>query len=69
MSDAMTRSDILAEVWQVFDQSPRPTMFIRGTCSCEECMEHEAEALDNNLVVDEVAPARAKYAQRAVERT
>ena len=39
----MTREQILSEVQEAFGQPRRPDMFIRGTCGCEECLEHEAE--------------------------
>lgn len=32
---------LLAQVITVFGPLPRPAMFIRGTCRCEECLEHE----------------------------
>ena len=31
----------MAEVQEAFAGIPRPAMFIRGTCRCEECLEHE----------------------------
>ena len=37
----MTRDEILSEVREHFGDIPRPRMFIRGTCRCEECLEHE----------------------------
>jgi hypothetical protein len=37
----MTKDEIIAQVNQSFGNLPRPRMFIRGTCSCDECMEHE----------------------------
>jgi len=37
----MTKDEIIAQVDQSFGNLPRPRMFIRGTCSCDECMEHE----------------------------
>ena len=39
----MTIDQLLSEVWDAFGALPRPEMFIRGTCFCEECREHEAE--------------------------
>jgi hypothetical protein len=39
----MTREQIISEVKEAFGQLRRPNMFIRGTCMCEECLEHEAE--------------------------
>lgn len=38
----MTRDQILAQIQTSFDKSLPPNMFIRGTCLCDECMEHEA---------------------------
>jgi hypothetical protein len=37
----MTRDDIISGVRNAFANIPRPGMFIRGTCKCEECLEHE----------------------------
>jgi hypothetical protein len=37
----MTRDEIISEVNVCFDSLPRPAMFIRGTCGCEECLEHQ----------------------------
>jgi hypothetical protein len=37
----MTKEEIIAQVDQSFVNLQRPRMFIRGTCSCDECMEHE----------------------------
>lgn len=37
----MTRNQIISQIRDTFRIS-RPNMFIRGTCSCDECMEHEA---------------------------
>jgi len=37
----MTKDKIIAQVDQSFGILQRPRMFIRGTCSCDECMEHE----------------------------
>ncbi len=31
----------MSEVQEAFAGVPRPTMFIRGTCQCQECLEHE----------------------------
>ena len=39
----MTRYQIISEVKKVFGHFRRPDMFIRGTCRCDECMEHEAD--------------------------
>jgi len=38
----MTRDQIISEIDGAFGHLPRPKIFIRGTCHCEECMEHEA---------------------------
>lgn len=38
----MTRDQILNNVAEVFGAVPRPEIFIRRTCGCEECREHEA---------------------------
>ncbi len=37
----MKKDDIIAEAQQAFSGLSRPGMFIRGTCKCEECLEHE----------------------------
>jgi hypothetical protein len=37
----MTKSEILTEVRAAFSDRPRPRMFVRGTCKCDECLEHE----------------------------
>ena len=37
----MTKEEIIAQVDQSFGNLFRPRMFIRGTCSCDECLEHE----------------------------
>jgi hypothetical protein len=37
----MKVEEIITEMQRAFSDVPRPTMFLRGTCSCEECMEHE----------------------------
>jgi hypothetical protein len=39
----MTREQIISEVQEAFGHLRRPDTFIRGTCGCEECLEHEAE--------------------------
>jgi hypothetical protein len=39
----ITREEIDSEVQKAFGHLPRPRQFIRGTCSCCECLEHEAE--------------------------
>ena len=36
----MNRSDVINAIDIAFSDEPRPTMFIRGSCSCEECTEH-----------------------------
>ena len=38
-----TREQVIAEVQKAFRHIQRPSLFIRGTCSCEECMNHETE--------------------------
>ncbi len=38
----MTREKVIEVVHNAFGRLPRPQQFIRGTCLCEECMEHEA---------------------------
>ncbi len=51
----MTRDQILSEVQKAFRTVRRPDRFIRGTCSCEECLEHEAEMqafVPDNLPLD-----------------
>lgn len=37
----MRKEQILAVIQDAF-QIPRPQSFIRGTCCCDECLEHEA---------------------------
>jgi len=37
----MTKDETMAEVRDAFCDRPRPGTFIRGTCSCDECLEHE----------------------------
>jgi len=37
----MCKEHILTAIQDAF-QIPRPQSFIRGTCHCEECLEHEA---------------------------
>jgi hypothetical protein len=39
----MTYNEILTEVQNEFSGIPRPKMFIRGTCLCTECLEHEED--------------------------
>ncbi len=39
----MTRDEVIAEVQKEFGNLPRPKMFIRGTCYCDECIEHEKD--------------------------
>jgi len=53
----MTREQILSEVQEAFGHPRRPDMFIRGTCGCEECLEHEAEMqtfTPDNLPLDKL---------------
>jgi len=38
----MTKDQVISSVRLAFDNR-RPAMFIRGTCSCDECLEHEAD--------------------------
>jgi hypothetical protein len=38
----MKQAEIIVEARQAFSCVSRPRMFIRGTCRCEECLEHEA---------------------------
>jgi hypothetical protein len=38
----MTRDKIFSELDRAFGQLSRPSRFIRGTCACDECREHEA---------------------------
>lgn len=38
----MKADAIIAEAERAFSGLSRPDMFIRGTCTCEECLEHEA---------------------------
>ncbi len=44
------RAHVIAGVQKAFGKIQRPSTFIRGTCCCEECREHEAElqALDRH---------------------
>lgn len=37
----LRREKVLSEIWEAFGHYSRPETFIRGTCSCDECMEHE----------------------------
>jgi hypothetical protein len=39
----MTKEQVISEIDKAFGGIGRPEMFIRGTCRCEECLEHEAE--------------------------
>lgn len=39
----MTRNEVIDEVRNAFAGAPRPKMFIRGTCRCDECLEHEQD--------------------------
>ncbi len=36
----MTPQEAMAAIREAFRCAPRPELFIRGTCSCDECMEH-----------------------------
>ena len=36
----MTPEEAIAKVRKAFERIPRPDLFIRGTCTCDECMEH-----------------------------
>lgn len=36
----MNRADVLDAIDEAFADVPRPATFIRGTCSCNECLEH-----------------------------
>lgn len=38
----MTNDDAIKAVDEAFAGIPRPDLFIRGTCGCEECLEHNA---------------------------
>lgn len=38
----MNREQITFEIKEAFGHVQRPETFIRGTCSCDECLEHEA---------------------------
>jgi len=38
----MTRDQIMTHIQKAFGHLRRPKQFIRGTCSCDECREHEA---------------------------
>lgn len=37
----MTPDEAIAAVQRVFARVPRPEEFIRGTCHCDECLEHD----------------------------
>jgi len=39
----MTRDQVTADIDKAFGGIPRPDMFIRGTCGCEECLAHEGD--------------------------
>jgi hypothetical protein len=41
----MNRTEAINAIDEAFADVPRPTMFIRGTCLCEECMEHNETML------------------------
>ncbi len=36
----MTGEQAVAAVREAFRDAPRPEVFIRGTCACDECLEH-----------------------------
>ena len=36
----MDHDEVIHVVDATFGKTPRPAMFIRGTCSCDECLEH-----------------------------
>ena len=42
-STNMRRYYIISEVWEAFGHFRRPNTFIRETCSCDECTEHEGD--------------------------
>jgi hypothetical protein len=53
----MTRDELIAEVKKEFGGVARPKMFIRGTCKCDECLEHETEMQSfspDNLPLDKL---------------
>lgn len=52
----MTRNQILSQAHKTFKLSHPPKTFIRGTCSCDECMEHE-------VVMQQFDPADLPLAQ------
>ena len=39
----MRRSKLISDAKQAFRHFGRPDVFIRGTCCCEECVEHEGD--------------------------
>lgn len=39
----MKSEAVISEVQQAFAHVKRPTLFIRETCACDECLEHEAD--------------------------
>ena len=39
----MEREEVYRAVEVGFSDATRPEMFVRGSCRCEECMEHESE--------------------------
>jgi len=49
----MTKDEAISEVDQCFGSLPRPDIFIRGTCKCSECLEHEQTM--QSLTPDELA--------------
>ncbi len=53
----LRRNKIISEVWEAFGHFRRPNTFIRGTCGCDECMEHEdvMQRFDpNNLPLEQL---------------
>jgi hypothetical protein len=53
----MTRDELIAKVKKEFGSVARPKIFIRGTCKCDECLEHETEMQSfspDNLPLDKL---------------
>ena len=53
----MTPDEILKEIQEAFRDVIRPEKFIRGTCSCDECMEHNqtlATHTPDNITMNEL---------------
>lgn len=53
----MTHEQVIFEVLEAFAHVQRPTLFIRETCACDECLEHEAEMqsfVPDNLPLDKL---------------